>query len=99
MTATEVRLKDDGQALLEFLSVFPALLALAVGGAALLKTEWNRDKCAYQVFEGAHHALRDEPAIEASVKVRFTDSGVHAEGQCGLAHEAVDLPYLESAQW
>jgi hypothetical protein len=52
-----MRIGSSGQALFEFIyfSVFSAIFVGVAG--SILRTEWNRSKCAFLVFESAHSFL------------------------------------------
>jgi hypothetical protein len=63
---------------------------------ALLKTEWNRVRCAYITFEATHsRMIGASPAPSLRVRVQTGPGGVRGVGVCGEAHEKVELPWLE----
>ena len=74
--------------------------ALLFGSGAVLKSQWNRTRCAYQVFEQTHRALVSGGLGVAS-QVRLNDSSESMRGEliCGKAREVVELPKLEFARW
>ena len=86
-----------GQTLVEF-CVSAAMLALVLLAAAgLLRTEWDRGRCAHLVFESTHARLTQKagPASQIPVTLRDTPRGVHGEARCGQARESVDLSRLD----
>jgi hypothetical protein len=96
-----------GQALIELLGSLSLLVLAVTGGGTLLKTEWNRLKCAYLVFEIGHQKLTQEANDADSgrsvridyenglVNVQVQGEGILASAQCGQSHESVKLPNLE----
>ena len=74
-------------------------VVLAVTAAAwVLQTEWQRARCAYQVFEGTHSKLVGYPGYlwQNHVLVIERSDSFEGEGHCGLSQEHVELKKLEA---
>lgn len=82
----------------EFLVGLLLSITALVGAAGLLRSEWERTRCAYLTFEAAHMRLTGGwYKSDARVSVDSTSSGVRATGRCGTSREEVAFPWLDGA--
>jgi hypothetical protein len=80
----------------EFLLSLLFSLVAVTATAGLLRTEWDRTRCAYLTFEAAHARLTGAPArLSPQIQVQAGPERVRGQGRCGQAREQVELPWLE----
>lgn len=85
-----------GQALVELVASATGVVLALSGASWVLRTEWDRARCAYLVFERAHERLVGLPGGMGKVNVFEDDDAVRGEAKCGSAVERVELRRLES---
>lgn len=107
MQAKKDRQQINGQTLLEFILGLVFVLAVFGGGARLLRTYWDRLKCAHAVFEQTHAALIGghsnpfanpfaNPFKKVFVAIRDEGNSVTGSATCGDAQETVKFFKLEA---
>jgi hypothetical protein len=86
-----------GQALAEFSVCLFAVIATLWGTTRALRAEWERARCAYQVFEAVHARLVGSsiPRGISGVQIQEGPSKVRGTKFCGPAREEVSLERLE----
>ena len=103
-TSTAVLSSNKGQALVETVVMLAITLVCATALGNLYWTQWQRFRCAHDVFETTHwalvhedlHRFRIEP-FERNVRIQNRSDRVIGEKSCGHLHEKVEftkLPYL-----
>jgi hypothetical protein len=80
----------------EFVLSLLLCISVLAGAAGLLRSEWERTRCAYLTFEAAHARLTGTPArIDGRIRVSASADSVRAVGRCGAAREEVSFPWLD----
>ena len=82
-----------GQVLTEFVILVPVVIATVGGIAALGRAQWNRARCAHQVFSAVHDHLYNNPLTALRSQVWISESETHVTGTaiCGDTKQTVSL--------
>jgi hypothetical protein len=83
--------RASGQALTEGVLSILLLAACLAAAAGVFRSEWNRLRCAFQVFEATRARLNLNSGSD--------ERRVRGSGRCGQASETVELIRLEHARW
>lgn len=96
MTACRAVRNSRGQAVLELAITFPLVILTLAAVTAALRTEWNRFRCAHEVFE-ATRARLENPRAWAPLGIHLMDEAgaVRGTGRCGQGRESVSLKRIE----
>jgi hypothetical protein len=83
----------------EFLLAAILVVTTLSASTSVLWAEWERARCAYQVFEHTHAARNRTTRFgigrPRSLSIRRSPDGVEGSGRCGDSVEKVFLPWLE----
>ena len=80
----------------EFLLSLLLSIIAVTATSGLLRTQWERTRCAYLTFEAVHARLVGA-AVKPDLRIQLEESPaqVSGVGRCGQAREQVALPRLE----
>jgi hypothetical protein len=110
---TPILLNSKGQGLAELLIAIALLATLTSGVGWVFKREWQRERCAYFVFERTHAALIGSNEVRNPdwtsemmelaqghpiVRIQDSPEQVRGTGQCQGLTETVLLPKLEAEE-
>lgn len=81
--------------LVEFAASVALIVTLVLGGAGMLRAQWQRARCAYLVFEFAHAArIGARPSLREPSGLRTVREAewIETRARCGSGEEVVRLP-------
>ncbi len=88
-------MNQKGSAHLELVISAVILLPTLWGAVSVLRSSWNRARCATIVFDTARKAIEGSPSSFSRVLTTQLEYGVVAESKCGGAHEQIGFKNLE----
>jgi len=96
----------EGQSLLEFSVSLLVIVPVLLAAAALIRSEWARARCAYQVFEVARARLNSQHSgfsltrrANIAITLEDTPQELHARALCGNISEQIRFQKLDHAEF